>query len=281
MTAAFEPSWLAAQRWFRAKQRPIAAISAFDHASLGRADLRVLEVAYVDGGSADHYLVPTVDGREPDDGDGAWTAIVRAMGERAELPGERGSFICSRTDAFEELLPSAQGAIDALGERRLRVEQSNTSVVLGERLILKLYRLLEPGENPDLEVSLFLTEVGFADTPAVAGAMAYAERKRRRGGRGDAPGLRPFDRGRLGRDASPARRRPPPRRRPGCHPGRPDRRDACRARITAGPSGVSRARGDGGRDGRLARVGRAPAGPGGDRRRWSCPTSDWSSSLPQ
>ena len=56
------------------------------------------------------------------------------------------------------------------------MEQSNTSVVLGERLILKLYRLLEPGENPDLEVSLFLTAVGFADTPAVAGAMAYAER---------------------------------------------------------------------------------------------------------
>ena len=130
----------------------------------------------MDGGPADRYLVPTVDAREPEDGDGAWTAIVRAMSERAELPGERGSFICSRTEALEELLPSAQGAIDALGERRLRVEQSNTSVVLGERLIIKLYRLLEPGENPDLEVSLFLTAVGFADTPAVAGAMAYAER---------------------------------------------------------------------------------------------------------
>ncbi len=71
-------------------------------------------------------------------------------------------------------MPSAPDAIDALGERRLRVEQSNTSVVLGERAILKLYRLLEPGENPDLEVSAFLTEAGFADTPAVAGAMAYA-----------------------------------------------------------------------------------------------------------
>jgi trehalose synthase-fused probable maltokinase len=56
----------------------------------------------------------------------------------------------------------------------LQVEQSNTSVVLGERLILKLYRLLEPGDNPDVEVSAFLTDAGFADTPAVAGAMAYA-----------------------------------------------------------------------------------------------------------
>ena len=260
MTAAFEPSWLAAQRWFRAKQRPIAAITEVDRASLGRADLRVLEVAYMDGGSADRYLVPTVDGREPEDGDGAWTAIVRAIGERAELRGERGSFICSRTDAFTELLPSAQRSIDALGERRLRVEQSNTSVVLGDRLILKLYRLLEPGENPDLEVSAFLTDVGFADTPAVAGAMAYAEQGGDAGRCGDAPGLRPIDRGRLGRNARPSRRRPSPRHRHGRHPGRPDRHDACRPRITAGASGVPRACGDRGRDGRLARIGRAPAG---------------------
>ncbi len=94
---AFEPSWLAAQRWFRAKQRPIAAITELDRASLGRADLRVLEVAYVDGSQPDHYLVPTVDGREPEDGEGAWTAIVRAIGEGADLPAERGSFTCSRT----------------------------------------------------------------------------------------------------------------------------------------------------------------------------------------
>ena len=60
-----------------------------------------------------------------------------------------------------------------MDERRLTVEQSNTSVVLGERLILKLYRLLEPGDNPDLEVSAFLTDAGFADTPALAGSITY------------------------------------------------------------------------------------------------------------
>ena len=174
MTLAFDPSWLVAQRWFRAKQRPIASVTQVDLGSFERADLRVLEVAYADGGASDLYMVPTVEGREPQDGDGAWTAIVRAMAEGAELRTERGRFICSRTDAFDDLLPSAEEAIDALDERRLRVEQSNTSVVLGERLILKLYRLLEPGENPDLEVSAFLTDAGFADTPAVAGAVAYA-----------------------------------------------------------------------------------------------------------
>jgi len=165
--------WLAAQRWFRAKQRPIATVSQLDSARLGPAELNVLEVTYADGGDADRYLVPTVGGREPQDGEGVWTAVVRAMADGAELRGEHGRFRCARTDALEDLLPSAREAAAALDERRLRVEQSNTSVVLGERLILKLYRLLEPGDSPDLEVSAFLTDVGFADTPPVAGTMTY------------------------------------------------------------------------------------------------------------
>ena len=45
--------------------------------------------------------------------------------------------------------------------------------MVGERLILKLYRLLEPGENPDVEISAFLARVGFADTPALAGSVVY------------------------------------------------------------------------------------------------------------
>ena len=43
------------------------------------------------------------------------------------------------------------------------VEQSNTSVVLDERLVLKLYRRLEAGTNPELELLRFLTERGFAN----------------------------------------------------------------------------------------------------------------------
>ena len=167
------PSWLAAQRWYRAKQRPIASVIQVDSAAIERVELRVVEVAYRDGGGPDRYLVPTVEDREPRDGDGAWRAIVLAIAGDAELFGDRGRFTCSRSAALSELLPSAEDAVEALDERRLRVEQSNTSVVLGERLILKLYRLLEPGENPDLEVSAFLTDAGFIDTPAVAGAMAY------------------------------------------------------------------------------------------------------------
>ena len=170
---AADAAWIVRQRWFRAKQRPVRSVTPVDQAPLQHGTLEVVEVAYSDGDATDLYLIPTIDGREPGDGEGAWIAIVRAMADGAELRGDHGRFVCSRTAALDELLPSPHEAAAALDERRLRVEQSNTSVVLGDRLILKLYRLLEPGENPDLEMSAFLTDAGFADTPAVAGVMTY------------------------------------------------------------------------------------------------------------
>lgn len=55
-----------------------------------------------------------------------------------------------------------------------RGEQSNTSLVFGDRLILKLFRRLDAGPNPDLEVGLQLSEkMGFTRVPAVAGALQY------------------------------------------------------------------------------------------------------------
>jgi maltose alpha-D-glucosyltransferase/alpha-amylase len=61
-------------------------------------------------------------------------------------------------------------------------EQSNTSVVYGDRAILKLFRRLEPGENPDVEIGRFLTEggdasgaAGFRHTPALLGTIRFEE----------------------------------------------------------------------------------------------------------
>jgi len=162
------PEWIVAQRWFRSKGRPVAAVSEFDSAPLGAgAALTVLDVAYADGGEGHRYLAPTVEGREPRDGEGAWGALVGAIGGEAVLAATRGRFRGSRTAALDQLLSGD------MRERRLGVEQSNTSVLVGDRLILKVYRLLEEGENPELEVSAFLTDAGFADTPALAGSMTY------------------------------------------------------------------------------------------------------------
>lgn len=174
MTGHLDPAWITAQRWFRAKQRPVASVSEVDRAALGGAAvLTIVEVTYADGGAQDSYLLPLVEDREPENGDGAWAAIVRAMADDAHLRGTSGRFSATHTPALDDLVPSAHAAAAALSERRLGVEQSNTSVVLGDRLILKLYRLLEPGDNPDLEISAFLTDAGFGDTPALAGALTY------------------------------------------------------------------------------------------------------------
>ncbi len=154
------PDELASARWFRAKQRPIASVTEFDAAPIGPGSLVVLEVGFADGGEPERYLAPLIDGREPADGEGLWSALAEAIGEQSRI----GRFAASRAAGFEAVPP---------GERRLRVEQSNTSVVLGEHLILKLYRLLEPGDNPDLEMSAFLTDAGFADTPVLAGSITY------------------------------------------------------------------------------------------------------------
>ena len=168
------PEELVEQRWFRSKQRPIASVTEHDRAPLdGESALLVLEVAYADGGRPDRYLVPVIGGREPQDGDGAWAAMVAAIAAGTELRGHAGTFRSSPTAALDELLPSARETAAALIERRLRVEQSNTSIVLGDRLILKLYRLLEDGESPDLEVGEFLTGVRFNGTPPVAGSIHY------------------------------------------------------------------------------------------------------------
>lgn len=54
----------------------------------------------------------------------------------------------------------------------IRVEQSNTSVRFGERLILKFFRRVEPGVNLDVETGQFLTErARFAHTPPLAGVI--------------------------------------------------------------------------------------------------------------
>jgi trehalose synthase-fused probable maltokinase len=64
-----------------------------------------------------------------------------------------------------------------LGEMRtLSAEQSNTSVVFGDRHILKAYRRLEAGLNPELELLRFLTERGFTNIAALEGWYAYVGR---------------------------------------------------------------------------------------------------------
>jgi maltose alpha-D-glucosyltransferase/alpha-amylase len=100
-------------------------------------------------------------------------ALMRA-GESRALGEHRVAFHGSR----------ALSEIDALAEPRpLGVEQSNVSIVFGDQIILKIYRRMREGEQPDVEVARHLTDVArYPHTPALVGTIELE-------GEGDAPAV--------------------------------------------------------------------------------------------
>jgi maltose alpha-D-glucosyltransferase / alpha-amylase len=80
------------------------------------------------------------------------------------------ALVCRPTAALRALGGSYPQEVALLRERPVGADQSNTSVVLGERLILKVFRHVEPGLNPDLELNAWLSEeVRFEAVPRLAG----------------------------------------------------------------------------------------------------------------
>ena len=98
-------------------------------------------------------------------------AVLGAIARRRRATGGQGTLIGSTTRAFLRL----RGPETVRLEAALSVaEQSNNSVVFGERLILKVFRRLEEGINPELEVGRFLTEkTNFAQIAPLAGSLEY------------------------------------------------------------------------------------------------------------
>ena len=160
------------------------------------AFLAVVRVSYV-GGSGENYSLPLIlDSPEAPLPAGAPFLRVRLPGETRELvlydamlnesfldflfdaiaqgksfAGEGGKVSATRTAAFSELWQPPQGRLQPA---IMNVEQSNTSVVFGKRLVLKLFRHLEEGINPDVEIGTFLTNAKFPNSAAVAGYFEYA-----------------------------------------------------------------------------------------------------------
>ena len=72
----------------------------------------------------------------------------------------------------DALPPPGSADLRAIGEGH-----SNTSVVVGEELVLKVYRRLAPGINPELELLRFLTEHGFQNAPELLGSFEHSGRQ--------------------------------------------------------------------------------------------------------
>ena len=98
-------------------------------------------------------------------------ALLDAVRHRRRLRGSEGGSLAGRpSPALRDVLDGEEPPEPSI----FRAEQSNTSVLFGQSLILKLFRRVEDGVNPDLELGRYLAErTAFAHTPRVAGALEY------------------------------------------------------------------------------------------------------------
>jgi trehalose synthase-fused probable maltokinase len=100
--------------------------------------------------------------------------LHRAIEAQASFRGLNGELRARQSSGYRDICP-ASGV--ELKPKPMRVEQSNSSIIYGDRLVLKVYRHVEPGMNPDLQIGRFLSErARFPHVPAVAGWLEYVER---------------------------------------------------------------------------------------------------------
>lgn len=198
--SAMLPDFLRAQRWFGGKARPVRAVSVLDAVSFGAEEksafLFLVRVEYRDG-AAETYSVPMIEAADVTavprtaTGEAAPHLLVTAEGASLVLYDalRQPSFLASLLDAIREgrrvhgehgevratntpVLPEL--ATQHLPPKLMRAEQSNTSVVYGDRLVFKLFRRVAEGVNPDVEIGRFLTEkTVFRNVPLLAGALEY------------------------------------------------------------------------------------------------------------
>jgi maltose alpha-D-glucosyltransferase/alpha-amylase len=199
------PGYVRASRWFAGKAREVTQVVIRESVPIGRDDrttrLLFLEVQYAEG-QPETYLLPLawVSGEEArrleadarhaivarlavggEPGvlfDGTYSEAFRRdllalITRRAKIRGAAGVISAYTADGHRAEGAGAARA-DAEPSQVLRAEQSNTTIAYGNRLVLKLYRRLEEGINPDIEVSRYFA--ARRDARAIApflGAMEY------------------------------------------------------------------------------------------------------------
>jgi maltose alpha-D-glucosyltransferase/alpha-amylase len=187
------PSFLTAQRWFGDKARTIAATdvvaTSIVPVSGDYVFLSIIEVAFAHGEPAP-YFVPMVvsDHSDPQtpaiatiDAAGVpWslTDAVHSQLFRQWLLSELGRDGTDRSGAFRwsstsALRPALANALHA-ESRVSAAQQSNSSLIYGTSIILKVFRRLSPGVNPEIELGRFLTtRTSFRNIPLLLGDWTY------------------------------------------------------------------------------------------------------------
>ncbi|HEX6288434.1 MAG TPA: putative maltokinase [Herpetosiphonaceae bacterium] len=189
------PDWLRERRWFSSKGRALESLTVNDWGALPLSVpgvVALVEARYTSG-RAEQYFLPLIASPEAQPAetrtppaltlthaDTTWYlhdafqfgAFQRLLMERllagTTLDLQHGRLVFGLEEALRRSPPPLQQT------RLVTAEQSNSSIIYDRAAILKCFRRVVAGLNPDVEVSRFLTShAGFQHTPAMLGSIDY------------------------------------------------------------------------------------------------------------
>jgi len=208
LQAKIIPAYIKTRRWFASKAKSIRKVQIIENAPCehpgGCTRLLLVEVSYNEGvpdiyllpvSFADKHTMQTILEQLPDavmarisvgsaegivydgmhDSDFR-AALLLAIAGKKKVAGRWGDFVFYHQTKLRAMLKEADAA--HLRSHLLKAEQSNSSIVFGDHFFMKVYRRLDEGLNPDLEVCRYLSErTRFKSVPGFAGAVEYRSGK--------------------------------------------------------------------------------------------------------
>ena len=178
--------WVGAQRWFGSKARDVGEFNVLDSVVLrdSHPQLAIVIVeARFRAGTHELYQVP-VGVRRGDWDRGVIAREGDAVVYDALIDPEQTAVLAARLASASDIerpagcvrfhWDQAAGALSPNPSmREMNAEQSNSSVIFDERLVLKVFRRIEPGVNPELEMLRFLDAHAFEEIAPLAGWYEY------------------------------------------------------------------------------------------------------------
>lgn len=181
--------WFTAQRWYASRSRSVSSIELFDVVTVGEQGTMLLAIVQAHFASGAHQLYQLPLGVRTGDHADQPIVIAQARGWSAHdalRDPVLAAALMAKINAGGDI-ETAQGrysfrcvegapGLDETGAQAVRpldVEQSHTSLVFSERTVLKVFRRLEPGINPELEMLRFLTAHGFEQVARLHGFYEY------------------------------------------------------------------------------------------------------------
>jgi maltokinase len=166
--------YVTGQRWFGSKTRDVVDASVVDRVTVREGDppleLMLVEIRF-DTGTHETYQLVTADGLDALADPHEAIELAQLMARGGALEAHEGTVEFAAVRGAHVPIPG-----DVQTAKPIAAEQSNSSVVLDDMLILKVFRRLEPGVNPELELLRFLTEHDFAHIARLAGWYQYVGR---------------------------------------------------------------------------------------------------------